>query len=70
MVTDQPEDTKPDMGELGRLPCVTSSWASSSCSSACSSVNLLLDFLTMWLTSDTDFLSLATLRRFSAPSLI
>ena len=58
------------MGEVGRLPCVTSSWESSSCSSACNSDSLLIDFFTMWFTSDTDFLSLATFRRFSAPSLI
>ena len=58
------------IGETGMLPCVTRSWESSSWSSACSSLSFVLDFFTMWFTSDTDFLSFATFRRFSAPSLI
>ena len=46
----------------------TSIWDSSSWSSWCISVSLELDFFTMVFTSETDFLSLATFRKFSAPS--
>lgn len=52
------------------LPWVRIIWLSSSCNSDLSSANLLLLFFTMDATSESDRLSVATSRNFSAPSFI